>query len=46
MWRNYKKIKDDALERRKKMMQKKAEEENDASGSMHSNEMNQEGHSH
>ncbi len=40
------KIKDDALERRKKMMQKKAEEENDASGSMHSNEMNQEGHSH
>jgi len=40
------KIKEDALERRKKMMQKKAEEENDASGSMHSNEMNQEGHSH
>lgn len=40
------KIKDDALERRKKMMQKKTEEESDASGSMHSNEMDQEGHSH
>ncbi|MCS1394377.1 hypothetical protein NXZ77_22750 [Lysinibacillus boronitolerans] len=40
------KIKDDALERRNKMMQKKTEEESDASGSMHSNEMDQEGHSH